>query len=52
MDTQSARSALDFFRSPKKNLGDVEAEAAARLLATSADMALVIDAKGVICGYA
>ncbi|MGQ0455689.1 MAG: transcriptional regulator PpsR [Hyphomicrobium sp.] len=48
MDTQSARAALDAFRAPKKTLGDLDAEAAAKLIAAAADIALVVDAKGVI----
>ncbi|PPD00398.1 MAG: transcriptional regulator PpsR [Hyphomicrobium sp.] len=48
MDTQSARAALDLFRAPKKTLGDLDAEAASRLIAAAADIALVIDSKGVI----
>ncbi len=48
MDTQSARTVLDSFRSPKKTLGDLDAEAASRLLTAAADIALVIDSKGII----
>ncbi len=48
MNTQSARAALDVFRTPKKTLGDLDAEAAARLIAAAADVALVIDGKGFI----
>lgn len=48
MDTQSARAALDLFRAPKKTLGDLDAEAAAKLIAAAADIALVVDSKGVI----
>lgn len=36
------------FRSPKRSLGDLDAEAAARLITAASDIALVIDAKGVI----
>ncbi len=48
METQSARSVLDSFRSPKKTLGDLDAEAASKLITAAADIALVIDQKGVI----
>ncbi|MFN0218704.1 MAG: transcriptional regulator PpsR [Hyphomicrobium sp.] len=48
MDTQSARAALDAFRAPKKTLGDLDAEAAAKLIVAAADIAVVVDAKGVI----
>ena len=36
------------FRAPKKTLGDLNAEAAAKLIAAAADIALVVDSKGVI----
>ena len=48
METQVARKAVDQFNAPKKNLGDLDAEAAAKLIAAAADVALVIDAKDVI----
>jgi transcriptional regulator PpsR len=43
-----AREAGIVFRAPKRTLGDLEAETAARLIAAASDIALVIDAKGVI----
>jgi transcriptional regulator PpsR len=36
------------FRAPKESLGDLEPEAAADLVALAADIAIVLDAKGVI----
>jgi transcriptional regulator PpsR len=36
------------FKAPKKWLGTLDAEVAARLIATSADVALVLDAKGIV----
>lgn len=48
MDTQIARKTVDQFRSPRKNLGALDADAAAKLLAASSDIAIVIDEKGVI----
>ncbi len=36
------------FRSPKRSLGELDAEAAAALIAIATDVALVIDASGVI----
>ncbi len=45
---QVARKPVDQFRSPKKTLGDLDAEAAARLIATVGDIALVLDNKGII----
>ena len=36
------------FRSPKRSLGELDAEAAATLIAVATDVALVIDAAGVI----
>jgi transcriptional regulator PpsR len=48
METQVARKKVDQFRAPKKTLGDLDAESAAKVIAAAADVALVIDAKGVI----
>ena len=36
------------FRAPKRTLGDLDAEVAAQLIAAAADIALIIDTKGVI----
>jgi transcriptional regulator PpsR len=36
------------FRSPKESLGDLDAETAARLMAASGDIALILDREGVI----
>ncbi|MDO9383912.1 MAG: transcriptional regulator PpsR [Hyphomicrobiaceae bacterium] len=36
------------FRAPKRTLGDLEAETAAKLIAAAADIALIVDAKGII----
>lgn len=43
-----AREAGNVFRAPKRTLGDLDAEIAAELIAAAADIALIIDAKGVI----
>jgi len=43
-----AREAGNVFRAPKRTLGDLDAEIAAELIAATADIALIIDAKGVI----
>ena len=43
-----AREAGNVFRAPKRTLGDLDAESAAQLIAAAADIALIIDAKGVI----
>ncbi len=43
-----AREAGIVFRAPKRTLGDLEAETAAKLIAAAADIALVVDAKGII----
>lgn len=42
------RSAVTQFRTPKKTLGTLDADSAAKLVAASSDVALVLDAKGVI----
>jgi transcriptional regulator PpsR len=36
------------FRAPKRTLGDLDAEVAAKLIAAAADIALIVDPKGVI----
>ena len=43
-----AREAGIVFRAPKRTLGDLDAEIAAKLITAAADIALVVDAKGVI----
>jgi transcriptional regulator PpsR len=43
-----AREAGNVFRAPKRTLGDLDAEIAAQLIAAAADIALILDAKGVI----
>jgi transcriptional regulator PpsR len=48
METQVARKAVDQFNAPKRTLGDLDAEAAAKVIAAAADVALVIDAKGIV----
>ncbi len=44
-----ASSTIGQFRTPEKSLGDVDAQVAAQLIAAAADIALVIDEKGVVC---
>jgi transcriptional regulator PpsR len=48
MVSQVVRKAVDQFRAPKKLLGDLKAEAAASLIAAAADIALILDAHGII----
>jgi transcriptional regulator PpsR len=43
-----AREAGNVFRAPKRTLGDLDADIAAQLIAAAADIALIVDAKGVI----
>ena len=43
-----AVAAVKQFRAPKNSLGDLDAEAAATLIAAAADVALVVDNEGVI----
>ena len=43
-----AREAGIVFRTPKRTLGDLDADIAAKLIAAAADIALVVDAKGII----
>ena len=39
---------MKVFQAPKESLGDLDAEAAATVIATAADVALVVDGDGVI----
>lgn len=43
-----AEEAENVFRAPKRTLGDLDAEIAGELIAAAADIALIVDAKGVI----
>ena len=42
------RSPVQAFRAPKRSLGNLDAEAAATLIAASSDIALIIDDEGII----
>ena len=42
------QSLVKHFRAPKESLGDLDAEAAATLIAAAADIALIVDAQGMI----
>lgn len=48
MAPRGVHTPTDHFRSPKKTLGSLDADAAARLIAAAGDVALVVDGKGVI----
>lgn len=48
MENSLAREEVNLFRAPKKTLGDLDAEVAAKLIAAAADIALIIDFKGII----
>jgi transcriptional regulator PpsR len=43
-----ARETGNVFRAPKRTLGDLDAESAAELIAAAADIALIVDAKGIV----
>jgi transcriptional regulator PpsR len=43
---------LKSFAAPRESLGELDTESAARLIATAADIALVVDSKGVIRDFA
>lgn len=43
-----AREAGIVFRTPKRTLGDLNADIAAKLIAAAADIALVVDGKGIV----
>lgn len=46
--TQVAKKAVENFRTPKKSLGDLDAELAAKVIAAAADVALIVDNKGFV----
>ncbi|MBR2535793.1 MAG: transcriptional regulator PpsR [Hyphomicrobium sp.] len=48
MAPRGLQNSADNFRAPKKTLGSLDADAAARLIAAAGDIALIIDKKGVI----
>ncbi len=48
MDIKLVSRTVDPFRAPKRTLGDLDADAAARLVTAASDIALVIDSKGVV----
>lgn len=48
MEIRVPSKRVETFRAPKRHLGEIDAESAARLLTAAADIALVIDTKGVI----
>jgi transcriptional regulator PpsR len=48
MDIRLVSRTVDPFRAPKRTLGDLDADAAARLITAASDIALVIDTKGVV----
>ncbi len=43
-----ARDVGNVFRTPKRTLGDLDAEFAAELIAAAADIALIVDAQGIV----
>lgn len=46
--TDRSGKVVNHFRTPKKSIGSLDADAAAKLVAGAGDIALVLDAKGVI----
>jgi transcriptional regulator PpsR len=48
MASRGAPISMDHFRSPKKTLGSLDADAAAKLIAAAGDVALIVDSKGVV----
>jgi transcriptional regulator PpsR len=48
MEIRVPSKRVEPFRAPKRHLNDIDAESAARLLTAAADIALVVDNKGVI----
>ncbi len=48
MEPQASRDTAVQFRAPESSLGDLDAEVAAKLIATAADIALIVDLDGTI----
>ncbi len=48
MEIRVPSKRIEPFRAPKRHLGELDAETAARLLTAAADIALVVDSKGII----
>ena len=46
--SQRTEASVKLFQAPKETLGDLDAEAAATVIATAADVALVVNAQGII----
>jgi transcriptional regulator PpsR len=46
--TQVAKNAVEQFNTPKKTLGDLEADLAAKVIAAAGDVSLIVDNKGII----
>jgi transcriptional regulator PpsR len=46
--SQTTEASVKLFQAPKETLGDLDAEAAATVIATAADVALVLNAQGII----
>ncbi len=52
MASRGTQSTVDHFRAPQRALGNLDAETAGKLIAAAGDIALVIDARGVIRDFA
>jgi transcriptional regulator PpsR len=52
MASRGAQNSVEQFRAPKANLGGLDAEAAAKLIAAAGDVSLIIDQKGIVCDLA
>jgi transcriptional regulator PpsR len=50
--SQRTEASVKLFQAPKETLGDLDAEAAATVIATAADVALVLNAQGIIQDWA
>lgn len=48
MRTQVAKNAVEKFNTPKKTLGDLDADMAAKVIAAAGDVSLIVDNKGII----
>jgi transcriptional regulator PpsR len=48
MEIRVAARLVEPFRAPKRTLGDLDADAAAKLITAAADIAVVIDSKGIV----
>lgn len=48
MEMRATLRSVEHFRAPKRTLGDLDAELASKLISAASDIAVVVDAKGIV----